>query len=365
MERRRELIASLLGPVASAHPLVRCRYGFVDLMFAVRDEMRVGSMPAFDAALKGPLGSFVRDVTLYGDGQRLRELMSSLGERSRPFLTRLSIEGPHNLHYIDLPRELAVRAAGMLPRLKRLEASGRRAVPPVEFPTVREVVANCYDAMPALCASSGGPPCFPLVDRVVLRLVWTVPPLQLESLLPPTQLPALRDLDVSRCTEPVGDSAGYDVFRYLRQTAIAPQLERLRVPGVDLARAGEQPAGGDQPHAGPRRTRHRGLVPLRAELLRHRIAAIRPGGRLAASGGAAVSGSRDRIAPAAAAPRPDRRARACKRHENARMLPRAWQKHCRSVRASSSSAAASSGARSPTTSPIWAGKTWSCSSATA
>jgi hypothetical protein len=278
VERRRDLIASLLGPVASAHPLVRCRYGFVDLMFAVRDELRVGSMPAVDAVLKGPLGTFVRDVTLYGDGQRLRELMTSLGERPRPFLTRLSIEGPHNLHYIDLPRELAVRAAGMLPRLRRLEASGRRAVPPVEFPTVREVVANCYDAMPALCASNGGPPCFPLVDRVNLRLVWTVPPLQLESLLPPSQLPALRDLDVSRCTEPVGDSAGYDVFRYLRQTAIAPQIERLRVPGVDHLEQANNLQAAINRMPGLIELGIAGSYPLRAEPLRHRLAAIRPVG---------------------------------------------------------------------------------------
>jgi len=257
---------------------VRCRYGFVDLMFALRDDQRVGSMQAFDAALKGPLGIYVRDVTLYGDGQRLRELMSSLGQRSRPFLTRLSLEGPHNLHYVDLPRELAVRAAGMLPRLRRLEASGRRAVPAVEFPTVREVVSHCYDAVPALCSSNGGPPCFPLVDRVNLRLVWTVPPLQLESLLPPSQLPALRDLDVSRCTEPVGDSAGYDVFRYLRQTAIAPQIERLRVPGVDHMEQAANLQAAINRMPGLIELGIAGTYTRRAEPLRHPLAAIRPVG---------------------------------------------------------------------------------------
>jgi hypothetical protein len=233
-ERRRTLLKELLGPVASAHPLVRCRYGFVDLMFALRDEMRSGSMLAFDAALLGPLGKYVRDVTLYGDGQRLRDLMVSLAQQPRPFLTRLSIEGPHHLHYIDLPKDVAARAATMMPRLETLEAFGRRAFPSVVFPTVRNVVSHCYDAVTALCSTNGSPtPCFPRVDNVSLRLVWTLPAAQLEALLPPAQLPRLRELDVSRCTEPVGDSAGYDVFRYLRQSAIAPQIERLRVPAVD------------------------------------------------------------------------------------------------------------------------------------
>jgi hypothetical protein len=275
-ERRRELIVSLLGPVAAAHPLVRCRYGFVDLMFALREEMHAGSMQAFDAVLRGPLGTYVRDATLYGDGQRLRELMSSLGLRMRPFLTRLSLAGPHNLHYVDLPLELAVRAAGMLPRLQRLEAIGRRVVPPIEFPTVREVVSHCYDAMPALCASNGGPPCFPLVEHVNLRLVWTVPPLQLESLLPPAQLPALRDLNVSRCTEPIGDSAGYDVFRYLRNTAIAPQLERLRVPAVARLEQAINLQAAINRIPGLVELGIAGSYPLRAEPLRHPTASIHP-----------------------------------------------------------------------------------------
>src|SRR5262245_15651993 len=109
-EHRRALLLSLLGPVASVHPLVRCRYGFVDLMFALRDEMRVGSLAAFEAVLLGPLASYVRDVTLWGDGWRLRALMTTLAQRPRPFLTRLSLEGPHSLHYVDLPRDVAARA---------------------------------------------------------------------------------------------------------------------------------------------------------------------------------------------------------------------------------------------------------------
>jgi hypothetical protein len=275
--RRRELLRSLLGPIASVHPLVRCRYGFVDLMFALREEMRSGVVAAFDAALLGPLGRFVRDVTLYGDGPRLRDLMTSLAQQTRPFLTRLSIESPHQLHYIDLPREVAARAAAMLPRLETLEAFGRRAVPSVEFPTVRRVVSHCYDSVLALCASTGGPPCFPRADQVSLRLFWTLPAQQLEALLPPAQLPLLRELDLSRCTDPVGDGAGHDVFRYLRGIAIAPQVERLRVPSVDhveqavnlQAAIDRMPGLVELGIAGSR-------YPLRALPLRHPTASVRP-----------------------------------------------------------------------------------------
>jgi hypothetical protein len=277
-ERRRELLQLLLGPVAVGHPLVRCRYGFVDLMFALQGDMRVGAFPAFESVLRGPFGTYLRDVTLYGDGTHLRDLMTSLGQRPRPFLTRLSLEGPHELHYIDLPRELAIRAAGMLPRLKILEASGRRAVPPVEFPTVRQVVSHCYDAVTALCASNGGPPCFPLVDSVNLRLVWTIPPLQLEALLPPAQLPALRELDVSRCTEPVGDGAGYDVFRYLRESAIAPQIARLRVPAVERMEQANNLQAAINRMPGLLKLGIAGSYPLRAEPLRHPTASIYPVG---------------------------------------------------------------------------------------
>ncbi|HWO17623.1 MAG TPA: hypothetical protein VNO30_02565 [Kofleriaceae bacterium] len=274
-DRRRELLGELLGPAAS-HPLVRCRYGFVDLMFAFQHEMLAGSMAAFDGVLRGPLGTYVRDVTFYGDGPRLRELMTQLAQRPRPFLRRLSLEGPHELHYVDLPREVAVRAASMMPRLRTLEAKGRRVIPMVEFPTVREVVAHCADAVTGLTASSGGPPCFPAADSVNLRLVWTLPQSQLEALLPPTQLPALRELDVSRCTEPVGADAGYDVFKYLRGIAIAPQIERLRVPPVEHVEqaANLQAAINRMPSLV-----ELGLVgtyPLRAEPLRHPTAAIRP-----------------------------------------------------------------------------------------
>jgi hypothetical protein len=275
-ERRRELLRSLLGPVAAFHPLVRCRYGFVDLMFALRDEMRAGALAAFQAALAGPLGRYIRDATLYGDGQRLCDLVTALAQQPRPFLTRLSIEGPHQLHYIDLPREVASRAAAMMPRLETLEAFGRRAVPAVEFPTVRNVVSHCYDAVTALCASNGGPPCFPLVDNVNLRLFWTVPSQRLETLLPPAQLPSLRELDVSRCTEPVGDGAGYDVFKYLRGLAIAPQVERLRVPAVERLEqaANLQAAINRMPQL--IELGIAGTYPLRAEPLRHPTAMFRP-----------------------------------------------------------------------------------------
>jgi hypothetical protein len=274
-DRRRELLGTLLGPAAS-HPLVRCRYGFVDLMFAFQHEMLAGSMAAFDSVLRGPLGSYVRDVTFYGDGPRLRELVTHLAQRPRPFLTRLSLEGPHELHYVDLPREIVVRAASMMPRLRTLAAKGRRVIPMVEFPTVREVVAHCADAVTGLTASSGGPPCFPAADSVNLRLVWTLPQGQLESLLPPAQLPALRELDVSRCTEPVGDGAGYDVFKYLRGIAIAPQLERLRVPPVEHVEQAVNLQAAINRMPSLVELGLVGTYPLRAEPLRHPTAAIRP-----------------------------------------------------------------------------------------
>jgi hypothetical protein len=276
LERRRALLLELLGPVAAVHPLVRCRYGFVDLMFALRDEMRVGALAAFDAVLGGPLGAYVRDVTFSGDGVRLRELMSMLAQRPRPFLTRLALEGPHELHYVDLPRELAARAAGMLPRLVTLEASGRRAMPPVQFPTVRKVVAHCYDAVTALCASNGGPPCFPSVESVNIRLVWMLQTMQLETLLPPAQLPSVRELDVSRCAEPVGDGAGYDVFRYLRGIALAPQIERLRVPKLDHVEQAVNLQAAINRMPALVEIGFPGAYPLRAEPLRHPTASIRP-----------------------------------------------------------------------------------------
>lgn len=275
--RRRELIRELLGPIASVHPLVRCRFGFVDLMFALRDEMRSGSLQAFDAALSGPLGRYVRDVTLNGDGMRLRDLMISLGKQPRPFLTRLALQGPHQFHYVDLAREVAERAVEMMPRLERLEANGRRCIPAVRFPTVRSVTTHCYDAIIPLCKSEGQEPCFPNVIEANIRLGWTLQAHQLESLLPPHELPKLRDLDVSRCIEPVGDAGGYDVFRYLRIMAIAPQIERLRVPALErLDQANNLQATIDRmPDLVEVAIAGAGYYPLRAEPLRHPSATVR------------------------------------------------------------------------------------------
>lgn len=273
--RRRELLAQLLGPVASAHPLVRCRYGFVDLMFALRTEMNVGSMSAFDAVLSGPFGRYVRDVTFHGDGERLRLLMISLAQQTRPFLTRLSLEGPHPLYYIDLPHEVAVRAASAMPRLTTLEANGRRAVPMVAFPTVTQVVSHCYDAVAPLCGN-GGDPCFPRAGSVSLRLRWSLPTAQLDELLPPSQLPALRELDVSRCTEPVGNNAGEDVFRLLRGMAVAPQVERLRVPAVDRVEQAVNLQEAINRMPALVELRIAGGYPLRARSLRHPTATVRP-----------------------------------------------------------------------------------------
>jgi len=276
VERRRTLLQSLLGPVAAVHPLVRCRYGFVDLMFPFRDEMRIGALAAFDAVLLGPLGPYLRDVTFSGDGVRLRNLMALLAQRPRPFLTRLALEGPHALHYMDLPREVVEEAVKMLPRLTTLEATGRRAVPPVEFPTVKQVVSHCYDAVTALTKSNGGPPCFPNVAHVNIRLFWTLQTLQLEALLPPAQLPSLRELDMSRCAEPIGDDAAYDIFRLLRGIAIAPQLERLRVPAVDRVEQAVNLQAAINRMPGLVELGIAGPYPLRAEPLRHPTATVRP-----------------------------------------------------------------------------------------
>jgi hypothetical protein len=181
----------------------------------------------------------------------------------------------YEIHYVDLPKEVASRVASVLPRLTTLEAIGRRAVPSVEFPTVRKIVSHCYDAVFALCASNGGPPCFPRAESVNLRIAWALQTLQLEKLLPPAQLPAVRELDVSRCAEPVGDAAGYDVFRYLRGSAIAPQIERLRVPRVDLVEQAVNLQAAIDRMPGLVEIRIPGTYPLRAEPLRHPTAAIR------------------------------------------------------------------------------------------
>jgi hypothetical protein len=177
---------------------------------------------------------------------------------------------------VDLPREIAARVASMLPRLVTLEATGRRAVPAVEFPSVRKVVSHCYDAVYGLCASNDGPPCFPNVESVNLRLVWMLHTLQLETLLPPAQLPALRELDVSRCAEPVGDLAGYDVFRYLRGSAIVPQLQRLRVPRLDHVEQAVNLQATINRMPDLVEIGIPGKYPLRAEPLRHPTASIRP-----------------------------------------------------------------------------------------
>lgn len=233
-ERRRSLLATLLGPDLAAHPVVRSRYGFVDLIEPPggSHESEEATAAAIDVVLSGLLGRYVREVSLVGTTEHVRDVLSTLAEQPRPFLTRLAIRGHSWLNRVDLPADLVERVAAAVPHLHTLEVSGRRVVPMVVFPTVQHLVATGYDAVAGLRSGPGAPVCFPLAGGIDLGVGWPPGSVELDGLLAAEQLPLVTRLDVVRCDQPVGAEPSHDVFRFLRTLSIAAQLEGLRVPPV-------------------------------------------------------------------------------------------------------------------------------------
>lgn len=275
-ERKRAILAALLGPEAAGHSTVACRYGFVDLLEPPADqpEEAATALSAVDTVLFGPLGRYVREVALVGNTERVRDMMSSLAHEPRPFLTRLAIHGQSWLNRVDLPADLIARVVDVVPRLHTLEVSGRRVLPMIAFPTVQHLIASGYDALAALRPQAVGPACFPAVGSLDLGVGWPPGTGELEGLLPPLQLPELTRLDVVRCDGQVGPDPAHDVFRFLRSLAIAPQLAWLRVPAV---RTDEQAvnlqAAIDRMPALAEVVVHEQFAP--PKILRHETAAIR------------------------------------------------------------------------------------------
>jgi len=275
MEQRRAILADLLGADVAAHPMVRCRYGFIDLVDAPMhsDEASEAAVAAVEAVLRGDMGRFVRSAVFVGTTERVRDMLIALAEQPRPFLNRLAIRGQSWLNRVDLSPELVASVSGALPRLHTLEVSGRRVVPMVVFPTVQHLIASGYDVVAALRPGPATPVCFPRVGSLDLGCGWPPGMVDRDGLLPAVQLPQVTRLDVLRCDQPAGPDP--DVFRFLRTLSIAEQLEWLRVPAVrtDEQALNLQAAIDRMPHLAELEIQ--GHYAPQARPLRHEVAQIR------------------------------------------------------------------------------------------
>lgn len=226
--RRSEILANLVPE----HDAIRCRYGFVTVVDSA-------PTPMLDTVLLGPYGTYVRELTIAGSAEDIRCVVTTLVLRARPWLERLTIRQT-DWGNVQLSQKLASGLVEMLPRLHTVNVTGRNVFPLVALPTVTTLVASPVKALAALIdpAAGGSPPevCLPAVTDLDALLMLdhqtSFPANQQHTVLPASQLPALRRLDLRRNTQlPV--NTGVDVFRFVAQLALAAQLEQLRLPRLD------------------------------------------------------------------------------------------------------------------------------------
>lgn len=215
--RRRELLAGILPE----HPAIRCRHGFVDIAAGA-------PLEHLDRTLLGPLGPFVRELAITAPAEQLRAALTAVAHAPRPWLRRLVIQQQY-WGSVQLPRDLAAALARAAPNLELLDVTGRHVLPLVPLPGLRQLAARPYHALAALVAPPAAECCLPRVETLALELRIGLEAVALESVLSVHQLPALRRLDLSRNRE-LPPAA--DLFRFVAQLALAPQLEELRVPSV-------------------------------------------------------------------------------------------------------------------------------------
>ena len=219
-ERRRELVARMLP----AHSSIQLRHGFVEIGTPT-------NLDAIDAVLLGPLGSYVRMITIAGPAKQIRRAITTLALRERPWLDRMIIR-QGDPGYVQLSRELTIALVEATPRLELLDVIGRRLFPLVPHPSIGKLIAAPFDALAALLATGNHPACLPNVtdlDYLFGVNYQGLPPEQTHELLPSSQLPALRRLDLTRN---LNLHAGLDLFRIIERLDIAVQLDYLRVPAV-------------------------------------------------------------------------------------------------------------------------------------
>lgn len=221
---RDELAARLTGLSWARRSGVIFQYGFLEISYIGKEDLAL-----IDALLLGPIGRYLRKLDVGGSPEFLRDVVTSLAQHPRPFLHQLELTQMSAWRNIELPARLVARAAELMPRLARLKIAHAR-LPLVAFPTVQELRVMGHRTVAALTAPGGSPVCFPRVHSLELTI-------QLSSsadhhgLIPPSQFPALRRLDISRLTA-VYDPPNEGLFRLLRTLEIAPQLEHLCVPQV-------------------------------------------------------------------------------------------------------------------------------------
>jgi len=233
--RRDQLIRDCFGDTI---PPGTMRYGFFDV-----DATSAAPSPQLEAAFSGPAAAYVRSIVICGTPATLHDALAAVASVPRPWLQRLALRQWSESKAAPYSR-LAGALIAATPHLDTLELDGRNVLDDLAHPTLLRLRVSGYDATASLVRGDA-----PLPNLLALDFAFQShladrqdsPGERLRSmLLAPARFPALVELDLSRNepgkSDPCSLGGTVDICRFLHDLAIAPQLERVRLPSVRAPR---------------------------------------------------------------------------------------------------------------------------------
>jgi hypothetical protein len=245
--RRASLLSSWLGRLVPSDPHTpwigdSFRYGFVeDLVLDDRDPNAAENLAAM---LASPLAPYLKRVTIRGSGEHVAQGMRQLAGMPHRWLSHVVLRSFETID--DAAVDAFIAAA---PHVDTLEVGGEHVLEAFPHPALRVLRVTGGNALPALFSKEAPLATVreldlalqPLPDPEQWRQPFTGP-------LRPIVLPALRVLDLSRCSDTaVRFGGGYDDEDYdpdtdgaespsalavLGSQAVRSQLVRLRLPAL-------------------------------------------------------------------------------------------------------------------------------------
>jgi hypothetical protein len=246
--RRASLLSNWLGRLVPSDPHTSWigdsfRFGFVEDL--ILDDTDPNAAENLAAVLASPLAPYLRRITIRGHAEHASQVLRQLARIPHRWLSQLAIRGYDGLLDASAVDDFIVAA----PNVHTLEVGGTNVLDGFAHPALRRVRVDGGNALPALFSKTA-----PLATVLELDLALQ-PPNDPErytppftGMLPPIVLPALRVLDLSRCSviaepyyaadpdmddEPPDDgSSSPTALVLLGSQAVRTQLTRLRLPSL-------------------------------------------------------------------------------------------------------------------------------------
>lgn len=235
---RKALVSAWLGPGIAGHRSLRTYFGLLSISISQDDN------DVWQALQESPAGQYLEAIRISGDADTVARTLGEIAKKVRPWLGRLGIHlrGKSYLfrntsEHIIHPDQIK-RVIDTAPGLHTLEVSGPGLLRDFSHQGLWRLVVDGYNTMGALSGSGE-----PLRDVIELDFAFHVhgdefDPVEptVRQLLPPSHLPALRRLDLTR-NEP-GHSDTHHLggivnsFRFMQNNNLHKQLTHLSMPSL-------------------------------------------------------------------------------------------------------------------------------------